>query len=43
MLFGSDWIYNLEEMINAVNKADFLSERDKENILGKNAKELLKL
>jgi hypothetical protein len=43
MLFGSDWIYNLEKMINAVNKADFLSERDKENILGKNAKELLKL
>jgi len=41
ILFGSDFTYNLEEMIQIINSADFLSERDKENILGENARKLL--
>ena len=43
VLFGSDGIFNLEDTISAVNSADFLSDSDKKNILGKNAKEILKL
>ena len=43
ILFGSDFTYNLEEMIQIIKSADFLSERDKENILGENARKLLKI
>ena len=43
ILFGSDFTYNLEEMIQLIKSADFLSERDKGNILGENAKKLLKI
>jgi len=37
ILFGSDGIFNLEKLIQAVKTADFLSESDKEKILWKNA------
>ena len=43
ILFGSDFTYNLEETIKAVKVADFLSDSDKEKILWKNAKEVLKI
>jgi predicted TIM-barrel fold metal-dependent hydrolase len=43
LLFGSDFIYNIEETIKTVKEADFLSDSDKEKILGKNAKEVLKI
>ena len=43
VVFGSDGIFNLEALINAVKKADFLSAADKERILWKNASEILKL
>ena len=43
VLFGSDGIFNMEETIHAVKSADFLSASDKEKILWKNAKEVLKL
>jgi len=37
ILFGSDGIFNLERLIQAVKSADFFSEIDKEKILWKNA------
>lgn len=43
VLFGSDGVFNMEDTIQAVKGADFLSERDKENILGENARKLLNL
>ena len=43
VLFGSDGIFNLEDTIQAVKNADFLSESDKAKILGENAKKVLKL
>ena len=43
VLFGSDGIFNMEELIQAVKNADFLSDSDKEKILWKNAKEVLKI
>ncbi|MCK5256208.1 MAG: amidohydrolase [Deltaproteobacteria bacterium] len=43
VLFGSDGIFNAEDTINAVKSADFLSESDKEKILGENAQKLLKI
>ena len=43
VLFGSDGIFNLEKLIQAVKGADFLSDSDKEKILWKNAKEILKI
>lgn len=43
VLFGSDFTYNLEEMMQAIKSADFLSESDKEKILGGNARKLLKI
>ena len=43
VLFGSDGIFNLEDTIQAVKSADFLSESDKAKILGENAKKVLKL
>jgi predicted TIM-barrel fold metal-dependent hydrolase len=43
VLFGSDWVYNLQETIQAVKAADFLSDSDKENILWKNAKQILNI
>jgi len=43
VLFGSDGIFNLKKLIQAVKGADFLSDSDKEKILWKNAKEILKI
>ena len=43
VVFGSDGIFNLEPIISAVKNADFLSDSDKEKILWKNAKEILKI
>jgi len=43
ILFGSDFTYNIEETIQTIKGADFLSERDKVNILGENARTLLKV
>jgi predicted TIM-barrel fold metal-dependent hydrolase len=43
VLFGSDGIFNLEETVQAVKKADFLSDSDKAKIFGENAKKVLKL
>ena len=43
VLFGSDGIFNLAKLIQAVKGADFLSDSDKEKILWKNAKEILKI
>ena len=43
VLFGSDGIFNVEDTIKAVKSADFLSESDKEKILGENARKLLKI
>ena len=43
VLFGSDGIFNLEKLIQAVKSADFLSDSDREKILWKNAKEILKI
>ena len=43
VLFGSDGIFNMEETLTAVKSADFLSDSDREKILWKNAKEVLKL
>jgi len=43
VLFGSDGIFNMEELIQTVKNADFLSDSDKEKILWKNAKEVLKI
>ena len=43
VVFGSDGIFNLEALIDAVKKADFLTDADKERILWKNASEILKL
>jgi predicted TIM-barrel fold metal-dependent hydrolase len=42
VLFGSDGIFNLERLIQAVKTADSLSESDKEKILGKNAEGIFK-
>jgi len=42
ILFGSDGIFNLEKLLQAVRTADFLSESDKEKILGKNAEGIFK-
>jgi len=42
VLFGSDGIFNLERLLQAVKTADFLSESDKEKILGKNAEGIFK-
>ena len=43
VLFGSDFTYNMQEMIQIVKSADFLSESDKEKVLGGNAKKVLKI
>jgi hypothetical protein len=43
ILFGSDFTYNMEEMIQIVKGADFLSESDKGKILGGNASKVLKI
>ncbi len=43
VLFGSDGIFNLEPIINAIKTADFLSDADKECIFWKNAAAILKL
>ena len=43
VLFGSDGIFNAEDTIKAVKRADFLSESDKEKILGENAQKLLNI
>ena len=43
ILFGSDFMYNLQVMIQMIKDADFLTESDKVNILGDNARKLLKL
>jgi predicted TIM-barrel fold metal-dependent hydrolase len=43
VLFGSDGIFNLEETIQAVKSADFLSDSDRAKIFGENAKKVLKL
>jgi len=43
IVYGSDGIFNLEPIKDAVNTADFLTDKDKENIFWKNANELLKL
>ena len=43
VLFGSDGIFNVEDTIKAVKRADFLSESDKEKIFGENARKLLKI
>lgn len=43
VLFGSDGIFNFEDTIRAVKSADFLSDDDREKILWKNAKGILKL
>lgn len=43
VIFGSDGIFNLEKLIQAVRGADFLCDSDKEKILRKNAKEILKI
>ena len=43
VLFGSDGIFNTEDTIKAVKRADFLSESDKGKILGENARKLLKI
>jgi len=43
VLFGSDGVFNMEELITAVKNADFLSENDKEKVLGENAKKVLKI
>lgn len=43
VLFGSDGIFNQEALINNVKNADFLSERDKGNILGETSKKIFKL
>jgi predicted TIM-barrel fold metal-dependent hydrolase len=43
VLFGSDGIFMMEESIQKVRNADFISESDKEKILGQNAKKLLNL
>ena len=43
IVYGSDGIFNIEPIKEAVNSADFLSANDKENIFWKNSKELLKL
>jgi predicted TIM-barrel fold metal-dependent hydrolase len=42
ILFGSDGIFNLERLLQAVKGADFLSDSDKEKILGKNAEGIFK-
>jgi len=41
ILFGSDGIFNLEALISAVRKADFLTDKDRELIFYKNALKLL--
>jgi len=41
VLFGSDGIFNLEPLIQAVRQADFLSAADREKIFYKNARQLL--
>ena len=43
VLFGSDFTYNMGKMIQIVKDADFLSESDKEKILGENARKILKM
>jgi predicted TIM-barrel fold metal-dependent hydrolase len=42
VVFGSDGIFNLEALINAVRNAHFLSASEKERILWKNTAEILK-
>lgn len=43
VLFGSDGVFNLEETIKAVKRADFLSEGDKRKLFSDNAKKVLHL
>jgi len=43
ILFGSDGIFNLEALINAVRQADFLSDSDRELIFHKNALKMLEI
>jgi len=43
IVYGSDGIFNLEAIKEAVNSADFLTENDRENIFFKNAASLLKI
>jgi predicted TIM-barrel fold metal-dependent hydrolase len=43
VLFGSDGIFNFEETIKAVNRADFLSEEDRKKIFFENAQRVLQL
>jgi len=41
ILFGSDGIFNLEPLISAVRRADFLTDKDRELIFYKNALKML--
>lgn len=41
VVFGSDGIFNLEPLIQAVRQADFLSDADREKIFYKNAQQIL--
>jgi hypothetical protein len=43
VLFGSDGIFNFEETIKAVNRADFISEGDRRKIFRESAKRVLQL
>ena len=43
VVFGTDGIFNFDPIINAVKKADFLSDTEKEKIFYKNAMEILGL
>ena len=43
IVYGSDGIFNLEAIKDAVSSADFLTANDKENIFFKNAAALLNL
>jgi len=43
IVFGSDGVFNMSEIAEAVKGADFLSDADKENILWKNAAAILGL
>lgn len=42
ILFGSDGIFNLEKLLQAIKSADFLTENEKEKILGRNAEVIIK-
>jgi predicted TIM-barrel fold metal-dependent hydrolase len=43
VLFGSDGVFIMEETIQKIKSADFISDSDKEKILGENAKKVLNL